>query len=152
MAVEHFTDILRTIEAHVLDDVWIGKRRAAAGFVTLAVLVTAAMGWCVVGEFQVAHGVPALSVTLFAISGVLSAVALTRRRYRWCCAAAYSCGLATVIGVGVLWWSRTGHAGSGQGWLAVANLAVVVLAGIWLTVVVTPIERSQPDMRTSPAP
>lgn len=148
MAVEPFTDTLRTIEAQVLDDVWIGPRRAVAGAFVASILVGTAGAWCWFGDIPVAHGIPVLGLVLFAVAGVVSGIALARRRYRWCCVAAYSCGLATVIGVGVLWWLRTGHHAAGLGWLAAADLAAVTLAGIWLTVVVTPIERSQPDMRT----
>jgi len=77
----------------------------------------------------------------------MSALALWRRRYGWCCAAAYCGAVTTVIGMGSFWWVRTGHVGIGIAWLLVADVAVIMMTGGWLTVIITPVERSQPQMR-----
>jgi hypothetical protein len=55
--------------------------------------------------------------------------------------------LAAVIGIGAFWWVRTARTGTGLSWLVVADVATVTLTLGWLAVIVTPIERSQPDMR-----
>ncbi|OBC08452.1 hypothetical protein A5784_07330 [Mycobacterium sp. 852013-50091_SCH5140682] len=141
-------DTLRTIEGRVLDEVWMGRSRFAGGVAAVLVLAVSAVTWWCLGDTGAAQGVPAVSLVMFALAGAASSVALARRRYRWCCAAAYFSGLATVIGVGALWWLRTGHHGTGLAWLVAADLAVAALTGHWLTLVFTPIERSQPDMRT----
>ncbi|ORA28874.1 hypothetical protein BST13_27750 [Mycobacterium aquaticum] len=141
-------DTLRTIEGRVLDEVWMGRWRFAAGVLAVLVLVVGAVTWWFLADTGAAHSVPMVGLVMFALAAVASAAALLRRRYRWCCAAAYFSGLATVVGVGALWWLRTGHHATGLAWLVAADLAVMALAGHWLTLVFTPIERSQPDMRT----
>ncbi|ART71528.1 hypothetical protein BTO20_25915 [Mycobacterium dioxanotrophicus] len=148
MAGDAFMDTLRTIEGRVLDEVWMGRWRFAAGVLAVLVLVVGAVTWWCVAESGAAHSVPMVGLVMFALAGAASSVALARRRYRWCCAAAYLSGLATVVGVGALWWLRTGHHATGLGWLVAADLAVMALAGHWLALVFTPIEQSQPDMRT----
>ncbi|GAS91800.1 hypothetical protein [Mycolicibacterium brisbanense] len=147
MTGDAFTDTLRTIEGRVLDEVWLGRWRLTGGVVAVLVLAVGAVAWWCVADTGAAQGIPAVSLAMFALAGGASAAALARRRYRWCCAAAYFSGLATVIGVGALWWLRTGHHATGLAWLVAADLAVTALAGQWLTLVFTPIERSQPDMR-----
>ncbi|MGD9517797.1 hypothetical protein [Mycolicibacterium sp.] len=55
--------------------------------------------------------------------------------------------MASVLGIGAFWWVRTGRPDAPLTWLILADIAVVLLTAHWLTVIVTPIERSQPDMR-----
>lgn len=148
MAGDAFTDTLRTIEDRVLDEVWIPGWRLAAGGLALLVLAVSSVRWWCIADTGASHGVPMVGLVMFALAGAASSAALARRRYRWCCAAAYCSGLATVVGVGALWWLRTGHHAIGLAWLVAADLAAMALAGHWLTLVLTPIERSQPDMRT----
>ena len=52
-----------------------------------------------------------------------------------------------MFGIGAFWWVRTGRPDAPLTWLLLADIAVVVLTALWLAVIVTPIERSQPDMR-----
>ncbi len=142
---------LAGIERRVLDEVWIGRPRWA-GYGVLAILVfVSATAWCidVVGEVSGpgSNRVPVIgTVALLGAAGA-SAFALTVRRFRECCAAAYACGLATLIGAGALWWLRTGRPDAPAGWLVIADTAAVLLTFGWLSVVVKPIEHSQPQMR-----
>ncbi|MEE6170164.1 MULTISPECIES: hypothetical protein [unclassified Mycolicibacterium] len=139
-------DTLRVIEANVLEEVWIGSVRYGVGMGLSAVLSAVSAWWCL-GPGHASGGVPVVSAVMFGLAAVTSAMAVLRRRYRWCCAALYCCGLATVIGVGAFWWLRTGRHNAGLGWLVLADAAAIGLMLCWATVVVTPIERSQPDMR-----
>lgn len=147
--------MLRAIENHVLEEVWIGRLRRTAGVaVTLAVVGTAAVWWldALGGDSpHVGKGVVTVTGAVLLLASTVSGLALALRRYRWCCAAAYCCGLAAVIGLGAFWWLRTGRTGIGLSWLVLADVAAVTLTVGWLVVIVTPIERSQPDMRRLPA-
>lgn len=140
-------DTLRVIEAKVLEEVWIGSVRWGVGVGLSVVLVAVSAWWCG-GPGHASGGVPTTSAVLFVVAALTSAMAVFRRRYRWCCAALYCCGLATVIGIGAFWWLRTGRHSAGLGWLVLADVAAIGLMLCWATVVVTPIERSQPDMRS----
>lgn len=142
---------MRTIERRVLQDVWIGPCRCAVTTALTVTVTVTAVAWCRGGPApaELPRGVPLVTVTLFLVASAVSAVALARRRYPWCCAAAYSGGLAAVIGIGAFWWLRTGRHQHCVTWLVVADLTTVVLTAIWLTVIVAPIERSQPDIRSS---
>lgn len=144
---------LARIENHVLEDVWLGHRRFVGyGVLTLFQTVAVVM-WGRAALFDApangGSGVLAIALCMLAVASVCSGLALALRRFRWCCAAAYSCGLAGAIGVGAFWWVHTGRPGAGLTWLILADIAVVALTIGWLAVVAAPIERSQPDMRTS---
>jgi hypothetical protein len=142
---------LQKLETRVLEEIWIGRVwRAVGGALAVALAGTALAWWLEAMGHESPHGanrVPAVTVVLAVVTSVVSAVALRLRRYRWCCAAAYSCALAAMIGIGAFWWVRTGHAGIGLSWLMLADLAAVTLTLGWIAMIVTPVERSQPDMR-----
>ncbi|MDY6998281.1 MAG: hypothetical protein SW019_16910 [Actinomycetota bacterium] len=143
--------MLRDIEHRVLHEMSLGRVRSAAISVlgpTLA--VTAVVWWIdlfVHRSPDVSLGVPTVAFVILAVAALTSMVALGVRRFRWSCAAAYSCALGTVVGIGAFWWVRTGPAESSVGWLVAADLAVLVLAAAWLSLLATPVDRSQPDMR-----
>ena len=142
---------LAKIESHVLEDVWIGARRRAGYACVTVLLVIAVASWCC--EIVVrtsAHGldrVPVISVAAMAVAAAVSALALGLRRFRVCFAAAYTCGLATIIGIGALWWSRTGPPGLPLTWLVVADMAAALLTVGWVWIALIPIAQSQPQMR-----
>ena len=146
---------LRIIEHRVLEEVWIGRlQRAAGSAFTVALAGTAAVWWLDVSGRSAPHGgnrVATVTVAVFMVASAVSGSALALRRYRWCCAAAYCCGLTAVIGIGAFWWLRTGRTGIELTWVVLADLAAMALTLGWLAVIVTPIERSQPDMRRPPA-
>lgn len=136
--------MLADIEHRVLEEVWLGRRRSLTGWALIAALVVTVMLWRV----DAAGPVPTIAAVMLATASGMSALALARCRYRWCCAAAYSCGLASVFGVGAFWWARTGRPAAPLTWLMLADVAVVVLTALWLMVIGTPVARSQPDMRS----
>jgi hypothetical protein len=138
--------MLQDIEHLVLEEVWLGRGRSVSGWALVASLIATALAW---RTDAIGH-VPSFAVAMLLLASGASTLALIRRRYRWCCAAAYCCGLAAVIGIGAFWWLRTGRFGAPLTWLILADGAVVLSTIFWLAVVVTPIERSQPDMRTPP--
>lgn len=142
--VEH---MLQAIETHVLDEVWLGRSRSAVGGALVVMLCATAVAW----RTNVAGHVPTVAAVMLLLASGVSGLALARRRYRWCCAAAYGCGLASVFGIGAFWWLRTGPPGAPLTWLMLADLAVVALTILWITVITTPIERSQPEMRSPTA-
>ncbi|GBG36726.1 hypothetical protein [Mycobacterium montefiorense] len=143
--------MLRRIENRVLEQVWIARARRGVGGALVVVLAIAAWAWWLEavarGLSGAAIALPAAAVVFFVAASALSALALALRRFRWCCAAAYCCGLAAVIGIGAFWWARTGTLAIGVSWLVLADLTTLVLCAGWLAVILTPIERSQPDMR-----
>jgi uncharacterized membrane protein YfcA len=145
---------LQDIESRVLEEVWIGQfGRAAGGALVLALAGMAFVWWLTAIGDEVVHTASRVCTTtaaLLVVASALSGIALWRRKYRWCCAAAYWCGLTSVIGIGTLWWVRTARAGVGLSWLVLADVAAVALTLGWLGLVITPIERSQPDMRQLP--
>jgi hypothetical protein len=144
---------LADIEDRVLGEVWIGHRRAVAhGVLTLLLMVMTAVWWIDVVSGVSAPGpnrVPTVTAIVLSLASAASGLALGLRRFRGCCAAAYTCGLGAVIGIGAFWWLRTGRPGATLTWLMIADVAVVLLTAGWLSVVITPIEWSQPDMRRS---
>jgi hypothetical protein len=140
--------MLQDIEHRVLEDVWLGRGRSAAGCALVAVLGTAVVAWWIDAVGFASNRMPTVAAAVLLLASGASGVALAVRRYRWCCAATYCCGLASVIGIGAFWWLRTGRSGAPMTWLVLADIAAVVLAIFWLAVIITPIERSQPDMRT----
>lgn len=135
--------ILDDIEHRVLEEVWLGRRPSANGWTLVGTLIATVMLW----RIDATGHVPTVAAAMLTLAAGLSGLALARRRYRWCCVAAYSCGLASVLGIGAFWWVRTGRPDAPLTWLILADIAVVLLTAHWLTVIVTPIERSQPDMR-----
>lgn len=139
--------MLQDIESRVLEEVWLGPVHSAVGGALAAMLCTTSVVW----RIDALGHVPTVAAAMLLLASAISGLALARRRYRWCFAAAYSCGLASVFGIGAFWWLRTGRPGAALTWLMLADMAVVVLTILWLTVIITPIERSQPDMR-SPGP
>lgn len=96
--------MLRTIENRVLEDVSIRRAWRVAGVALATALAAMASVWWLEAMGQASqHGasrVPTVAVVAFGGASVVSALALRLRRYRWCCAAAYCCGLAAVIGIG----------------------------------------------------
>jgi len=143
--------VLRAIENRVLEDVRISTRWRVVGGAVAVIVAAMAIAWWIEaiaqGSPHAANPVPAIAVAALVIASVVSVLALGLQRYRWCCAASYGCGLGAVAGIGAFWWVRTGRAGIGLQWLVLADLAAVILTLGWLAVIVTPIERSQPDMR-----
>lgn len=135
--------MMQHIETHVLEEVWLGRSRAGVGSALVVMLCTSAAVW----RIDASGHVPTVAAVMLLLASGVSGLALARRRYRWCCAAAYSCGLASVLGIGAFWWLRTGRPGAALTWLMLADIAVVALTVLWLAVITTPIERSQPDMR-----
>ena len=58
---------------------------------------------------------------------------------------------ATAAGFGAVWWCQTSPARVAVWWPLAGFIAAAVLAVCWLGVVLTPLERSQPDMRFKPS-
>jgi len=149
--VDEHQRTLQKIENQVLEEVSITRAwRAIGTALAIALAVLASAWWLgVAGQVspQPPNLVPTVAVVALGGASAVSTLALRLRRYRWCCAAAYCCGLAAVIGIGAFWWVRTGQTGIGLLWLVFGDLVTVTLTLGWLAVIVTPIERSQPDMR-----
>ena len=158
MATDCRTDIdtaLRHISRRVLEDVWISGRVRAF---TLGAVAT--LGWGILHGWPdstphaaaQAHTAWISQMTLgaFTLAAVLSLATIGLRRFRWCCVAAYVTGVATVLGLGTVWWHQTAPPGRSAGpaaWMFVGVLACATLTAIWLIVILTPLERSQPDLR-----
>lgn len=99
------------------------------------------------GAAQDGHRVAVAAYSLCAVASLSSIAGLAIQRFSWICAAAYACALATVTSLGAFWWYRTG--GAGLPWPAALACPVAgLLTAGWISVLVTPVERSQPDMRT----
>lgn len=147
--------VLRQIGRRVLDDVWIGGRVRAVTFGAVATLAGAALnGWLGTAARATAQmptgWISHVAIGLFTLTAALSSVAVRLRRFRWCCAAAYIGGIATVAGLGMVWWHQTAPPGRSAGpaaWMVIGVLACVTLTVTWLGVILTPLERSQPDIR-----
>ncbi len=137
---------LRSIEDRVLGEVWLGRARCVGGRVLAAALVaTALMG--AVGAHAHSHTV-ALTAHILGVAGALiSLAALHLQRFAWGCVAMYVCGVATVAGIGAFWWYRTGHVNPMPLTTAMGSMLSAALTVGWLSVLMTPIHRSQPDMR-----
>ncbi|CAN3127923.1 hypothetical protein ACNUDN_08405 [Mycobacterium sp. smrl_JER01] len=142
----HVDSTLRSIERRVLGEVWIGSPRAGAGSalaVTLGIVALASATYA----YRLGHAAALIADSLFLAAALISLAALTFRRFIWCCAAAYLCGIATVTGVGAFWWYRTAEVDSAPVSTALGCLLAAALTLGWLSVLLTPVQRSQPDMR-----
>lgn len=134
---------LKRIEHRVLDDVHLPSWARRTGWAATAVLSVTVMTVWAVGR-----GVPLAASVLGVGAVICSAVTLRRRRFRWCVAAAYLSGLSTVAGVGAFWWSRTGSASAVLAIAtAVAAVAAATLTAVWVSVAITPVKDSHPDLR-----
>lgn len=140
--------MLQDIEHRVLEEVWLGRGRSIMGCALVVMLSATTVLWWIDATDDSSHRVPTITTVMLLVASAASGLALALRRYRWCCAAAYCCGLASVFGIGALWWLRTGRPGAPLTWLVLADIAIVVLTILWLTLIITPIQCSQPDMRT----
>lgn len=134
---------LKQIEHGVLDDVYLPLWvRRVAWVATIVLLMTGITAW-VVGV-----GLPLAASALGAGAAICSIMSLRRRRFRWCVAAAYLSGVSTVAGVGAFWWSRTSSAGPVLATsTAVATVAAATLTAVWVSVTITPVTDSHPEMR-----
>ncbi len=134
---------LKQIGYRVLDELhlplWVSRVVWTAATVLIA---TAIVAWAVGG------GLPLIASVLGTGATFCSIVTLRRRRFRWCVAAAYLSGLSTVAGVGAFWWARTSSA---DAVLAVSTgvsaVAAATLTALWVSVAITPVQDSHPDMR-----
>lgn len=145
-------DTLRAIERGVLEDVWMSRpRRWSVLLASLLLGVAAVSRWSNLG----AHASPSLHVDavvpgtsiMFLAACMFSLIALRRRRFRWCCGAAYTAALSTVTSLAALWWHQTAVGSDPLVWTLLAALASVTLTVTWLATILTPLEDSQPDMR-----
>ncbi|AQT82907.1 hypothetical protein B1R94_18015 [Mycolicibacterium litorale] len=140
--------MLRRIGRSVLEDVWIGRRAALCMLIGVVVLgVDASTGWLAADH---SVWISRVAIGLFTVTGALSSIALWRRRFRWCCAAAYAGGLSTVVGFAVVWWHQTAPQSLTPGpsaWMTVGVVCAAALTIGWLRLILTPLERSQPDIR-----
>lgn len=143
--------LLAGIEKRVLEDMWIGRGRVVLISTLTAFLTVSLIAWWLSirdgGPTPGANRGASVVISILVAPILASATALITRRFRYCCAAAYAGGLSAVLGIGAFWWHRTGAAQSTPWWLALADLSVVLLTVAWLSVVATPMTRSQPDMR-----
>jgi hypothetical protein len=148
----YIENTLRGIERRVLQEIKITRAWRIAATWAVGVLAVAAVArwWSAGAIHPVAHGggavLPATTAVLL-LAAFLSAVALRKRRFRWCCAAVIICWVGSVTGMAALWWHRTTPAPDPLVWTVLCTVAVVVLTVTWLVVLLTPVERSQPDMR-----
>jgi peptidoglycan/LPS O-acetylase OafA/YrhL len=145
-------DTLRAIERGVLEDVWMSRPRRWTALVAAIVLgVAAASRWSNLGaqaspSLHVDAVVPGTSI-MFLVACLVSLVALRRRHFRWCCAAAYTAALSAVTSLAALWWHQTADGSDPLMWTLLAALASSTLTVTWLATILTPLEDSQPDMR-----
>lgn len=147
-----FEETLRAIERGVLEDVWMSRPRHWAALLAAVALGVAALGrWSNLGahaspSLHVDAVVPATSV-MFLVACAVSLIALRRRRFRWCCAAAYTAALSTVTSLAALWWHQTAVGSDPLVWTLLAALSSATLTLTWLATILAPLEDSQPDMR-----
>lgn len=138
---------LRSIEDRVMGEVWLGAARRRGGRVlATALAATASAG--VLDAYGHSHSVAFIAAALLGLGALISLVALQLQRFGWGCAAVYVCGVATVAGGGAFWWYRTGHVDSLPIVTLFGSVVSAALTVGWLTVLMTPIHRSQPDMRS----
>lgn len=155
----HIEAVLRKIGRRVFEDVWMSGRVRAFTLAVVATLVgTAMIGWlnltAKANAQTTTSWISCVALALFALAASVSSLAVCLLRFRWCCAAAYISGIATVVGLGMVWWHQTAPPGSSprpSAWMVIGVLAATVLTLTWLGVILTPSERSQPDMRAASA-
>ncbi|WP_234810085.1 hypothetical protein [Mycolicibacterium moriokaense] len=134
---------LKHIEHRVLDEVHLASWARRVAWVVSTVLVVAGVTVWAVGV-----GVPLATSALGVAAAACSVVALRRRRFRWCVAAAYLSGLSTVAAIGAFWWVLTSSAEAILAVLAgVSAVAAAALMAVWVSVAITPVKDSHPDMR-----
>lgn len=144
--------MLRGIERRVLDDVWIDRRlRMSTGVVVTIIIAAIALGRSDISAGPAAR-VPIclVALSMFLLTAAASSLAGLLRRFRWCFAAACTGGLSTLTGVGVVWWHQSGPPNQTHGpsaWMVIGVLCSAWLTATWLRVIITPLERSQPDIR-----
>lgn len=152
----HIDAVLRKISHRVLEDVWMSARvRALLAALAVTLIGAAVTGWLGLAGQAATSWISYAAIVLFGLAASASSLAVGLRRFRWCCAAAYLSGLATVAGWAMVWWHRTAPSGTVPrpcGWMVIGVVAVTALAVTWLGVILTPAERSQPDMRAASAP
>ncbi|NKZ13730.1 hypothetical protein HGA11_22395 [Mycolicibacterium septicum DSM 44393] len=144
---------LRAIERRVFEDVWISTARARVLGALATGLAATAMALHVTGDVSAGatrngHWISLVAIALFTLAASVSAFALVRRRFRWCCLATCASALATVDGAGAFWWHHTAHTAS---WVpaALGTLCAAALTATWLGVCLAPLNSSQPDMRAA---
>ncbi|WP_395312032.1 hypothetical protein V4U86_13315 [Mycobacterium sp. AMU20-3851] len=134
---------LKQIEHRVLEDVHLPPWARRVAWVAATVLIVAGVIATAAGG-----GIPLAAAALGAGAAICSVVTLRRRRFRWCVAAAYLSGVSTVAGVGAFWWSRTSSAdpilAASTG---VSAVAAATLTAVWISVAITPVKDSHPDIR-----
>lgn len=143
----------------MLEDVWISGRVRAFTLGAIATLGGGILyGWLdsTTDAAAPTHTawISRIALGSFTLAAILSVAAIGLRRFRWCCAAAYVTGIATVLGLGTVWWHQTTPPGRSAGpsaWMFVGALACATLTALWLIVILTPLERSQPDLRKARA-
>lgn len=138
-------ETLRAIEHRVVNDVWIGRVKRTAGAALTAVLGITSVTGLVLAE-HAGHRVALAAHVLSIIASLSSVAGLRIRRFAWSCAAAQLCAVATVIAIGAFWWYRTGTAGVPWSTTLACAAAGLLTVG-WISVLITPMELSQPDMR-----
>nr|WP_325503319.1 hypothetical protein [Mycobacterium sp.] len=152
---DHIEAVLRKIGRRVLEDVWKSGRARAFAVMAMATLVgVTIVGWLGLAAEATTSWLSCIAITLFGLTALVSSVAVCRLRFRWCCAAAYVSAIAAVAGLGMVWWHRTAPPGSSSGpsaWMVIGVLTAAILNLAWLSVILTPSERSQPDMRAASA-
>ncbi|GAY16699.1 hypothetical protein MSZK_34250 [Mycobacterium sp. shizuoka-1] len=144
--------MLRQIWRRVLDEVWMSR---PARLVTLAVAAgsvgAATTGWAEISDAPAARiPICLVAAAMSLLAAAASVIAVTVRHFRWCWVAGAVSGLATVTGVGVIWWHQSAPPGQTQGptaWMVIAALCAAWLTATWIRVITTPLERSQPDLR-----
>ncbi|WP_407688314.1 hypothetical protein [Mycobacterium sp. HUMS_1102779] len=150
----HLEEMLGKIGRRVLEDVWLSRRvRAVAGVAVAALAAATVLGCLSLATVQARTSwLSCVATALFGLTASVSSLAVCRPRFRWCCTSAYISVVATIAGLGMVWWHRTAPPGSAAGvsaWMVTGVLCTIVLSLTWLAVILTPWEHSQPDMRVA---
>lgn len=138
--------LLASIHADVLQDVWLSRaRRAVASAIACGLGPIA--GLAAVHAHRNSHWLAFVANMLLVALAVVTLLAVRRARFKWCCAAASLGGIGTVAGVGAFWWYHTAAPGAHLLPAALCTAAAAALTAHWLGAILTPLERSHPDMR-----
>ena len=145
--------MMRSIERRVLEDMWIGVARRTTILAAVAMLATAA---CFGARFSLQsardglHGdwLSVVATCVFVLACASSLIAVTVRRFRYCCLSLYLSALATVTGVGALWSQQTGTTGLSL-WAPLGCVTAAALGIGWTRVLAIPLRQSQPEMRAA---